>query len=109
MPIANCFIRPECQAGSGNLVQLWASESGMAAKHMTMNLVKAEQQFGAQYKVMANLWLPSLWSAPDISALQIGLARALASYYELPIAEVLVVTQIIESSRVVENGLEVSW
>ncbi|SFG11376.1 hypothetical protein [Neptunomonas qingdaonensis] len=109
MPIANCFVTSNSQQGTTNLVELWAEESGKSSEHMTINIMYSQQQIGNQYAVMANLLLPSIWSASDISSLQIGLARALAKYFSLNLSEVHVTTTIISSGRVVENGEEVHW
>ena len=112
VPIANCMVVKDCKRSAGattELIELWSVASGKAADEMTVNLVGISQQFGKQYKIMANLLLPSVWSAADISLLQLGLAKALASYFSIAIDEIIVVTHIIESGRVVESGQEVTW
>lgn len=109
MPIANCIVFPDCAAAENDLIALWATESGQSAQHMTINIVTGSAQFGNRYPVMATLSLPSLWLKPDISALQTGLARALARYYQLPLAQVHVVTSIVEPGFVVEDGKEIEW
>ena len=109
MPIANCVIDQELEQGSGNLIELWACKSGMSPEHMTINIIPSSKQLGSSYKVMANLSLPSLWSAPEISLLQIGLAQALSQHFEVAIHEVHVITNIVASGMVVESGQEVKW
>ena len=109
MPIANCFVTSNTQPGTKNLVELWAEECGKSSEQMTINIMYSHQQMGNQYAVMANLLLPSIWSSPDISSLQTGLARALAKHFRLNLSEVHVATTIISSGRVVENGEEVHW
>ncbi len=109
MPIANCIVTPHCQPGSGDLVERWASESGQSPEHMTVNIMTAVQQYGKEYHVMATLWLPSVWSDAGITSLQVGLARALAKHFDLALKEVHVMTRIVESGRVVEDGQEIHW
>lgn len=109
MPIANCIITPGCIDGSGNLIELWAGESNLSSDHMTINIITSSNQTGNKYKVMANLALPSIWSASDISALQIGLAKALALYYSLALNEIHVITTTVSSGFVVETGREITW
>ncbi|CAH1386597.1 conserved hypothetical protein [Candidatus Nitrotoga sp. M5] len=109
MPIANCLITQECSQGSGNLIELWANESGISSKHMTINIVSSSEQLGNKYKIMANLSLPSMWSTSDISSLQIGLAKALSQYFAFAINEVHVITNIVTSGMVVESGQEIKW
>ncbi|WP_372883138.1 hypothetical protein [Psychromonas sp.] len=112
MPIANCRVVADCKRNSGELtelIELWSVASGKASDEMTVNLLEVSRQFGKQYKIMADLLLPSVWSATDISLLQLGLAGALSRYFAIAIDEIIVITHIIESGRVVESGEEVSW
>ena len=76
---------------------------------MTVNIVLSTEQFGNPYDIMANLYLPSLWSKQDVALLQTGLAKALASYFEAPLNSVFVMTSILDSGQVVENGEQVVW
>lgn len=109
MPIADCVITSECKEGSGSLIELWAEESGKSDKYMTINIITSSVQLGKRYKIMANLSLPSMWAASDISLLQIGLARALSRYFSVSIQEVHVITNIVTSGLVVESGQELKW
>jgi len=109
MPIANCIVTPNCQPGTKDLIELWSRESGISAEHMTANILVADRQYGNPYTLMATLLLPSMWSEPSISALQTGLARALAHHFLLDLQDIQVVTSIVPSGRIVENGQEVSW
>ena len=109
MPIANCFVAPDCSPGSGDIIKLWSNESGIASDHMTVNIISSSQQSGHNYLVMANLLLPSIWSKEDISTIQTGLSRALANYFDIAIAKVHVVTNIVHSGLIVEAGREITW
>lgn len=109
MPIANCIVTSDCRPDSNNLIDLWANESGQPAEHMTINIITGTKQFGNRYPVMATLWLPSIWSRSDISSLQLGLATALAKYFNLTSSEVHVITRIVKSGMVVEDGEEIQW
>ena len=109
MPIANCIVAPGREPGRLDPVALWAKLSGRPAEQMTINLVSGIRQHGSRYAGMATLWLPSAWPAADVSALQEGLAGALAKYLKASPAEIHVITQLVEPGRVVENGREVRW
>jgi len=112
MPIANCIITTDCNKNSASpndLIQRWASESKISPDDMTVNITTSDAQQGKKYTVMANLLLPSVWSNADISQLQIGLAKALSSYFNVPPEEVFVATSIINSGMVVEGGKEIKW
>lgn len=109
MPIANCVITPECLQDSESLIELWSSESGISAEHMTINLISSSKQIGKNYKIMASLALPSIWSLADISSLQLGLAKALSVNFSVAVSEVHVITTIVSSGMVVESGKEITW
>lgn len=109
MPIANCIVTSDCRQSPGSLVELWASESGKSAEHMTVNIVTSDRQYGNQYPVMANLLLPSIWSNSDISRLQTGLAKALAKSFNVALNQVHIITNIVDSGLVVEDGQEIKW
>jgi len=109
MPIANCVIIKECMNRSGNLIDLWSQEAGVASEHMTINVIVSDEQLGNKYKIMANLALPTLWSTSDISSIQVGLAKALSKYFIVEINEVHVITNIVASGTVVESGKEIQW
>jgi hypothetical protein len=109
MPIALCFVDARLVKCGENPVELWRDESGIACDEMTINIISSGQQFGKPYPVIARLMLPSLWPPPQVSALQTGLARALARHFDLETAQVLVITQMVESGLVVDNGQEINW
>jgi len=114
MPIANCFVSPAHQSKAGNskdLIRLWVKHSGIqqAEPEMTVNIVFSNSQIGKNYAAMATLLLPSLWPKDAISALQLGLSRALSDYYSLSPEQVFITTGIIDSGLVVENAQEVKW
>jgi len=114
MPIANCFISPDHQNQDDNskdLIRLWVEHSGIqyAGPDMTVNIVFSNLQIGKKYTAVATLLLPSIWSKDAISSLQQGLAKALSDYYSISLDQVFIVTRIIESGYVVENGQQVTW
>ncbi|TNC83139.1 MAG: hypothetical protein C9356_01450 [Oleiphilus sp.] len=109
MPIAHLTLRPGCPDGAGDLITLWSKASGQAAEHMTINVHACQQQWGAPYTAMASLLLPSLWSDANRKRLQEGLAQALAQYFGVSIDQVHVITQVLESGHVVENGRTLDW
>lgn len=58
---------------------------------------------------MVTLLLPSIWSKPDITSLQVGLAKALALHYDASLEDIFISTSIVNSGMVVESGKEVKW
>ena len=112
MPIAHCVLAPEInveQTSSASLVSCWAQYANVDEQQMTINLLSCHQQIGQAYAVIATLLLPSLWQQEAINRLQLGLAKALAECLKQPVERILVITQIIESGRVVDNGQLLSW
>lgn len=109
MPIAHCIVDPERVPRDGDPVARWARESGQSAEHMTIELIPRLRQFGHAYAAMATLYLPSMWSAEAVDALQAGLARALAGYLGVAVGEVQVITRVVEPGQVVEDGEVLRW
>ena len=111
MPIANCFVRDDVPPPSEieRLTTLWSEESGVGAEQMTINVIGGTRQSGAAYRVMAFLYLPSLWSSQQVHQLQAGLARALGRGFTVAPAEVHVITFMVESGHVVEGGQTQDW
>jgi hypothetical protein len=109
LPIAQCIVDARLVAGGEDPAELWCKESGIACDEMTINIIRSVQQFGKPCPVIAQLMLPSLWAAPEVTLLQTGLARALARHFNLTADQVLVITRTVVSGHVVDDGQEVSW
>lgn len=112
MPIANCILSPQINENSGDsvgLIELWGKHSGVDTSEMTVTVVRAEEQVGKKYGAICTLSLPSLWSPESISSLQVGLSMAICEHFGLKVADVLVMTSLIDSGFVVEGCKEVGW
>lgn len=109
MPIANCIVNFDLASNGKNLIDLWGRESGISTEHMTINVLHSKLQLGQNYSIMANLYLPSLWSKPNINVLQVGLSNALSKCFQKSIDEVHVMTHIVDTGMVVENGVIQTW
>ena len=112
MPIAHCIVTEnylEAYDRSCNLIELWAIESTKSSEHMTVNIISNTEQQGKKYGIMANLLIPTIWQGEDISLLQLGLAKALSSYFKASLSDVQVITTQVNSGMVVENGKEQQW
>lgn len=109
MPIAHVACAdPDVRLDPGAVVGRWSELAGVDAEHMTVN-VTAARQGGTEYRLMADLRLPSLWSPPQVEELQLALATALAECAELKPAEVHVLTSIVQTGHVVEGGEIRRW
>ncbi len=112
MPIANCIVEAnylENIDSSCNLIELWAIESTQSSEHMTINIIPSIEQHGNKYGIMANLFIPTIWQVEDISLLQLGLSRALSSYFKAPINAIHVITTQVNSGMAIEDGKEQQW
>jgi hypothetical protein len=111
VPIANCLVHGELpvEFESDALTALWSEESGVGSEQMTINVIAGVRQYGAPYRVVAFLYLPSLWSSEQVRRLQTGLAGALGRGFAVGPAEIQVITSIVESGQVVEGGETQDW
>ena len=109
MPIANCFVAsvPD-DLDTSEIVAEWSNRSGIDSDEMTINLLEAHQT-GKRYAVMAWLYLPSIWPDDAVVVLSEGLAAALADAFVVEPSSVQVVTSIVASGFVVEDGGTVNW
>lgn len=96
------------ELATSELVAAWSSRSGVDPDEMTINLLESHQA-GKPYAIMAWLYLPSIWPGDAVTALSEGLAAALAEAFVLDPSSVQVVTSIVASRLVVEDGETVHW
>jgi hypothetical protein len=109
MPIANCLVASvPNDLDTSQIVAAWSNRSGIDSDEMTINLLEALQA-GKPYAVMAWLYLPSIWPDDAVTALSEGLAAALADAFVVEPSSVQVVTSIVASGFVVEDGKTVHW
>ncbi len=109
MPIAHCLVSKFCQPSESSLVDLWTKHSGVSASEMTINISQVDHQQGKSYDIISSLYLPSCWEKASITKLQIGLSNALSEYYGLDQSNILILTSVIESGNLVEQGKEQQW
>ena len=109
VPIANCFtVSVPDDLDPDAIVEAWSSQAAISSEEMTVNLIPIRQG-GKRYAVMAWLYLPSLWSAENITALGEGLAGALSVTLSVEPPAVQVLTSIVTSGSVVEAGETLRW
>ncbi len=109
MPIAHCYTKLKLDNDKKNLVRDWAEESSVDGNYMTINFITIAQQLGSAYSIMVNLYLPNLWSEDQVKIIQSSLAVVLAKHFGIHINEIHVITQLVESGHVFENGEQQSW
>jgi len=109
MPIAQCFVTSDLIGNGGDLIELWSSTSGISKEHMTINLIAVQQQFGVRYPIMAQLQLPDIWSREQSQALQEGLSKALADFFQQPLSAIHLITSQVATGMVVEDGKTIHW
>jgi hypothetical protein len=58
---------------------------------------------------MINLFLPTVWDKSSIERIQINLDQVLKKHLKLKNEDVFIITNIVQSGNVVENGQVVNW
>lgn len=111
MPIANCFIKESEVAldGLDLLVTEWASKIGTDVNDITMTFVPVLKQAGQTYSVLINLYLPDFWSGDDVKGIQISLLDSVCKCLNVKADRIFILTMLISTGNVVENGKIVSW
>lgn len=111
MPIAHCYLSPSLthQADFAQLVKDWALEIGVSEKDITLNIISTHQQYGQQYQVMVNLYLPSLWPENAVKNIQESLAALLVKHLSISPQDLFIMTSIIQSGHVYSDGQTEEW
>jgi len=109
MPIANCFLRADIPLPSADIASAWRSTIGVDLKDVSISFIPGCLRQGAAYAVMVQLFLPSLWSPASIKTIQLSLADLLQQSMSLEPEDVFIITTIVQSGAVVEQGAIVEW
>jgi translation elongation factor EF-1alpha len=111
MPIANCYIN-QISVSTQQLETLtkeWANSIDVDLKDICLSFINVSNQTGQNYNVMVNLFLPTIWDKSSIERIQINLDKALKKNLNLKNKDVFIITSIVQSGNVVENGQVVNW
>jgi hypothetical protein len=110
MPIANCYIQIEVSKQQlETLTKDWAQTIEVDLKDICLSFVNIHAQTGQNYKVMVNLFLPTLWEAKSREKIQLSLDTLLKKHLELEDEDVFIITSLVQSGNVVENGQIIRW
>jgi hypothetical protein len=111
MPIVNCFIKDKkvSQRELQEFAEKWASELNVEVKDICLTFISNCVQGGQQYEGLVNLYLPSLWTETDINRIQNSLLTNLCELLKTEASKIFIITSIIQSGHVVENGEIVNW
>ncbi len=111
MPIANCFINesiPDTKILE-EMASKFAKDIGVSEQDVCLNFIQNYWQAGIKYKIMCNLFLPSLWNDVDIQRIQSSLKVLLNKYMKATDKEVFIITTMVESGNIIEDGNAVVW
>lgn len=111
MPIANCFIK-ETQVSQKEIQSLakeWAKQVNVDVKDICLTFIPNCVQGGQQYNILINLYLPSLWPDEKVKDIQKCLLTILSNHFRLEPSKIFIITSIIKSGHVVDNGDIVEW
>ena len=111
MPIANCLILNEkhLTANIEILASEWARLIPTNQEYITISFIKVVEQLGKQFEIMVQLYLPSIWKAEEVEKIQLTLLKVLTENLKVKTEEIFIMTSIIQSAHVVENGEIQTW
>lgn len=111
MPIATCFLKNKSidPEELQKLIKEWAAIIRVDQKDICVNIITDFLQSGQNYALLIHLYLPSLWEEEKIVKIQTSLLELFCHYLDLKIPDVFIMTSIIQSGHVVENGEIVRW
>lgn len=111
MPIANCYINQISVSKQQleTLTKEWAEIVEVDLKDICLSFINVSIQTGQNYKVMVNLFLPTLWDKSSIESIQLSLDKLLKKHLKLGAEDVFIITNAVQSGNVTENGQIVKW
>lgn len=111
MPIANCYTHHLAVSNDQvrALTEEWAESIGVDLKDICLSFIEITHQTGQNYKVLVNLFLPTIWGSPGMEHVQISLDRVLKKHLNLKNEDVFIITISVQSGNVVDNGKTVRW
>ncbi|HMO60790.1 MAG TPA: hypothetical protein PKC39_05280 [Ferruginibacter sp.] len=111
MPIANCYLN-NCSITNTKadaIANEWAGIINVDIKDVCLSFINIQYQAGRQYRCLSRLYLPSLWQQQQVEKIQMSLQQVLTRHLELKPAEIFIITSIINSGHVVEDGKIIHW
>lgn len=111
MPIGICYIKNKVvdHQKFETHVSKWADKIGVNTSDVSITIIRDFAQFGQTYDILFNLYLPSIWSKKDTSMIQTELLAMLCEAFKIHPKNIFILTNIIQSGHVVENGKIVNW
>jgi hypothetical protein len=111
MPIATCFIKDKKITNQqwDALAGKWAHEIGVDLKDICLTVITDYKQSGQSYDALVQLSLPTLWSKEEVKKIQLVLLKLLTDLLNAPPGKIFILTSVIQSEHVVENGEIVKW
>jgi hypothetical protein len=111
MPIANCFVTEKevYLEGIDQLALEWAAKISTDVHDITINVIPSYRQVGQTYSVMVNLFLPDFWTPDEVKGIQVGLLETICRCLKVKAEKVFIITSLITSGHVVEDGKIVTW
>ena len=110
MPIANCIVKKKY---SSNILKLipkeLATDLNIDIKDITINFIESFFQAGNPYEIMIFLKLPSIWEDKDIKRIEKGFVSIFSKIINISVQDIFLITEIIQSGHVVDNGEIEYW
>jgi hypothetical protein len=111
MPIAICYTNENIidNLSLQQLIAEWATLIQVDTKDIHVSMVYPQLQSGQTYKLLAHVFLPTLWTYEEVNNIQLSFHRLLMKYGGLLPADIFIITTLVPSAQVVENGSLVTW
>lgn len=111
MPIATCFLKNKKADDNtlGVIANEWSTVINVDVKDISITFVQDYYQAEQNYSALVYLYLPSLWSEKSIKNIQTEPLNLLIQHLNISHDRILIITSIIQSGHVIENGDVVIW
>lgn len=112
MPIAHCVVSKNIEgkiSAHEELIDIWCNETGIESSDVTVFITFCDEIKGKHYDVLSHLYLPTIWPIEKRTEIEIGLAKALSTYFNTSVKNIIVILSTVQSGEVVENGEVIEW
>ena len=111
MPIAYCHLAPDLikTVDFSSIVSAWASAIQVQESDITFNLIPVEQQVGQHFRIMIQLYLPTLWEPTQVRHIMEELGRLMQEHVPMKPDELFIHTHLVESGHVFTDGKIEEW
>ncbi|MBR06102.1 MAG: hypothetical protein CMP48_00305 [Rickettsiales bacterium] len=111
MPILNCYLTHGNISNESwdQLIRMWAERIRVDSSDICIHVFTDFRNFGAQYQLKVELFLPSIWSQEATETIQNTFLTLVEEVLKIQQDDTFLMTQLIHSGLVFDRGKQEVW